>query len=373
MLKPSINLNLIFEYPREMSKKVASQAECIKVIIRCRPMSKNEIKDGRECVVKMVHDKGEILIQKSSDDVPKVFTFDRVYDWNSTQESIFNETAYPIIENVLQGYNGTIFAYGQTGTGKTFTISGIPKDPQLKGVMARAFETVFKSIECDPKKQYLVRASYLELYNEEIMDLLSKKGEAKLELKEKENTVYVKDLSTFVVKSPEDMMEVFNEGTVNRHVRATNMNDVSSRSHSIFTITIESSEIGPDGKSHIRVGKLNIVDLAGSERMNKTGSTGAGAKEGIKINLSLSTLCHVISSLTDPKCTFIPYRDSKLTRLLQDSLGGNTKTCMIANIGPADYNTEETLSTLRYASRAKNIQNKPRINEDPKDTMIREF
>jgi kinesin family protein 3/17 len=221
--------------------------------------------------------------------------------------------------------------------------------------MARAFETVFKSIECDPKKQYLVRASYLELYNEEIRDLLSKNGEAKLELKEKENTVYVKDLSTFVVKSPDDMMEVFNEGTVNRHVRATNMNEMSSRSHSIFTITIESSEIGPDDKSHIRVGKLNIVDLAGSERMNKTGSTGEGAKEGIKINLSLSTLCHVISSLTDPKCTFIPYRDSKLTRLLQDSLGGNTKTCMIANIGPADYNIEETLSTLRYASRAKNI------------------
>lgn len=185
--------------------------------------------------------------------------------------------------------------------------------------------------------------------------------------------VYVKDLSTFVVKSPDDMMEVFNDGTVNRHVRATNMNDSSSRSHSIFTVTVESSEFGVDGKPHIKVGKLNIVDLAGSERMDKTGAQGDGAKEGIKINLSLSTLCHVISSLTDPKCTFVPYRDSKLTRLLQDSLGGNTKTCMIANIGPADYNTEETLSTLRYASRAKNITNKPKINEDPKDTMIREF
>lgn len=151
------------------------------------------------------------------------------------------------------------------------------------------------------------------------------------------------------------------------------MNDQSSRSHSLFCVTIESSEIGPDGKSHIKVGKLNIVDLAGSERMSKTKAEGDRAKEGIKINLSLSTLCHVISSLTDPKCTFVPYRDSKLTRLLQDSLGGNTKTVMIANIGPADYNMEETLSTLRYASRAKNIQNKPQINEDPKDTMIREF
>jgi hypothetical protein len=151
------------------------------------------------------------------------------------------------------------------------------------------------------------------------------------------------------------------------------MNDQSSRSHSLFTITIESSETGADGKSHIKVGKLNIVDLAGSERQSKTKAEGDRMKEGIKINLSLSTLCHVISSLTDPKCTFVPYRDSKLTRLLQDSLGGNTKTVMIANIGPADYNMEETLSTLRYASRAKNIQNKPRINEDPKDTMIREF
>lgn len=205
------------------------------------------------------------------------------------------------------------------------------------------------------------------------MDLLSKNGTAKLELKEKDQTVYVKDLSTFVVKSPENMMEVFNEGQLNRHVGETNMNEKSSRSHSLFTITVEMAEVGLDGKSHIRVGKLNIVDLAGSERQSKTGATGARLLEATKINLSLSTLCHVISSLTDPKCTYIPYRDSKLTRLLQDSLGGNTKTVMIANIGPADYNADETLSTLRYASRAKHIENKPRINEDPKDTMLREF
>jgi len=218
-----------------------------------------------------------------------------------------------------------------------------------------------------------VRASYLEIYNEEVRDLLSKNGQSKLDIKEKEGVPYVKDLSTFVVKSPEDLLQVFNDGTVNRHVGATNMNDQSSRSHSIFTITIESSEFGQDGKSHIRVGKLNIVDLAGSERQDKTGSTGERLKEATKINLSLSTLCHVISSLTDPKCTYVPFRDSKLTRLLQDSLGGNTKTVMIANIGPVDYNIEETLSTLRYASRAKLIQNKPKINEDPKDTMLREF
>jgi kinesin family protein 3/17 len=151
------------------------------------------------------------------------------------------------------------------------------------------------------------------------------------------------------------------------------MNAHSSRSHSLFTITVERSELGADGKPHIRVGKLNMVDLAGSERLSKTGATGDGLKEATKINLSLSTLCHVISSLTDPKSTYIPYRDSKLTRLLQDSLGGNTKTIMIANCGPADYNYDETLTTLRYADRAKQIKNKPRINEDPKDAMLREF
>jgi len=151
------------------------------------------------------------------------------------------------------------------------------------------------------------------------------------------------------------------------------MNEHSSRSHTVFSITVESSQLDDDGVAHIKVGKLNIVDLAGSERQSKTGATGDRLKEATKINLSLSTLCHVISSLVDPKCTYVPYRDSKLTRILQDSLGGNTKTVMIAACGPADYNTDETVSTLRYASRAKNIENKPKINEDPKDAMIREF
>jgi len=221
--------------------------------------------------------------------------------------------------------------------------------------MPRSFEAIFRQIECDSTKEYLVRASYLEIYNEEIRDLLYKQGQKKLDLKDKDTGVYVKDLSTFVVKTTHDLMDVFNEGNVNRHVGATNMNEHSSRSHSVFTITVESSELGDDGKAHIKVGKLNIVDLAGSERQSKTGATGDRLKEATKINLSLSTLCHVISSLTDPKCTYIPYRDSKLTRILQDSLGGNTKTVMIAACGPTDYNTEETIGTLRYASRAKAI------------------
>jgi hypothetical protein len=325
-------------------------------------------------VVKMVHETGEVMIQKPGEEIPKCFTFDSVYDWNSEQETLFAETAYPICENVVQGYNGTIFAYGQTGTGKTWTITGVPKDPKLKGVMPRAFENIFSQIHSDTQRQYLVRVSYLEIYNEEIRDLMNKKNaNKKLELKDKDTGVYVKDLTTYVVKKPEDMLKVFEEGNLARHVGATNMNEHSSRSHSVFTITVESSEVDENGEAHIKVGKLNIVDLAGSERQSKTGATGDLLKEACKINLSLSTLCHVISSLTDPKCTYIPYRDSRLTRILQDSLGGNTKTVMIAAMGPADYNTEESLSTLRYANRAKQIQNKPKINEDPKDAMIREF
>ena len=185
--------------------------------------------------------------------------------------------------------------------------------------------------------------------------------------------VYVKDLSYFAAKTDKEVREVMSIGMKNRSVGATAMNSQSSRSHSLFQITVERSEIGADGKQHIRVGKLNMVDLAGSERQSKTNAVGDRLKEATKINLSLSSLCHVISSLTDPKATHIPYRDSKLTRLLQDSLGGNTKTVMIANVGPADYNYEETMNTLRYASRAKNIQNKPRINEDPKDALLREY
>lgn len=219
-----------------------------------------------------------------------------------------------------------------------------------------------------------MRASYLEIYNEEIRDLLSKNPKNKLDLHEKPDTgVYTKDLSYFAVKNVQEIQDVMTIGQKNRSVRETNMNAHSSRSHSLFTITVERSELGADGKPHIRVGKLNMVDLAGSERLSKTGATGDGLKEATKINLSLSTLCHVISALTDPKSTYIPYRDSKLTRLLQDSLGGNTKTVMISNVGPADYNYDETMNTLRYASRAKNIQNKPRINEDPKDALLREY
>jgi hypothetical protein len=185
--------------------------------------------------------------------------------------------------------------------------------------------------------------------------------------------VFVKDLTTCIVKSIAEIEKYMDQGTNNRMTGETAMNKDSSRSHSIFTIYIETAEADEEGDQRIKAGKLNLVDLAGSERQSKTQATGARLKEATSINLSLSALGNVISALVEGKSGHIPYRDSKLTRLLQDSLGGNTKTVMIAAISPADYNYEETLTTLRYASRAKMIKNKPRVNQDPKDALLKQY
>jgi hypothetical protein len=244
---------------------------------------------------------------------------------------------------------------------------------ELRGIIPNAFHHVFHTIDVTKDKQFLVRASYIEIYQEDVRDLLSKDTKRKLELRENADSgVYVKDLTTFVVKDVAECDRVMNIGTKAKTVGATAMNDRSSRSHTIFLITVESSET-IDGRDHFCVGKLNLVDLAGSERQSKTHATGDRLKEATKINLSLSALGNVIKALVDAKSQHVPYRDSKLTRLLQDSLGGNTKTVMVANTGPADYNFDETINTLRYANRAKSIKNKPRINEDPKDAMLREY
>uniref|UniRef100_A0A8B9JPG4 Kinesin-like protein n=1 Tax=Astyanax mexicanus TaxID=7994 RepID=A0A8B9JPG4_ASTMX len=359
-----------------MSKSKSSEA--VKVVVRCRPMNEKERAANFERVVSVDVKLGQVAVRNpkgaSSHEHPKVFTFDSVYDWNSKQIDLYDETFRPLVDSVLLGFNGTIFAYGQTGTGKTYTMEGVRNDPERRGVIPNSFEHIFTHISRSQNQQYLVRASYLEIYQEEIRDLLSKDQSRRLELKERPDTgVYVKDLSSFVTKSVREIEHVMNVGNQNRSVGATNMNEHSSRSHAIFVITIECSELGPDGENHIRVGKLNLVDLAGSERQTKTGAQGERLKEATKINLSLSALGNVISALVDGRSTHIPYRDSKLTRLLQDSLGGNARTVMVANIGPASYNVEETLTTLRYSNRAKNIKNKPRINEDPKDALLREF
>uniref|UniRef100_A0A8C6SMM3 Kinesin-like protein n=1 Tax=Neogobius melanostomus TaxID=47308 RepID=A0A8C6SMM3_9GOBI len=348
-------------------------AETVQVVVRCRPMNSKEQAAKYDRVVSVDVKLGQIIV-KNPRDVPKIFTFDSVYDSNSKQLDLYDETFRPLVDSVLLGFNGTIFAYGQTGTGKTYTMEGVKKDVEKRGVIPNSFEHIFTHISRSQNQQYLVRASYLEIYQEEIKDLLAKDQSRRLELRERPDTgVYVKDLSSFVTKSVREIETVMDVGNQNRSVGATNMNEHSSRSHAIFVIAVECSELGVDGENHLRMGKLNLVDLAGSERQTKTGAQGERLKEATKINLSLSALGNVISALVDGRSSHIPYRDSKLTRLLQDSLGGNARTVMVANIGPASYNVEETLTTLRYANRAKNIKNKPRINEDPKDALLREF
>eukprot|EP00698_Gefionella_okellyi_P002982 TRINITY_DN12815_c0_g1_i1.p1 TRINITY_DN12815_c0_g1~~TRINITY_DN12815_c0_g1_i1.p1 ORF type:complete len:705 (+),score=184.81 TRINITY_DN12815_c0_g1_i1:34-2148(+) len=346
--------------------------ECVKVIVRCRPMSEQEETDGRKKIVSMDFALGSVSLKaKEAGGPPKVFTFDSVYDERSRQIDVYRDYGHPIVESIMRGYNGTIFAYGQTGSGKTFTMEG-KGAPEDRGIIPNAFFDIFTAISHETHKQFLVRVSFLEIYQEDIYDLLAKRK--KCELKEDpEKGVYVKDITYIGIKNEREIEKVMEVGKKNRRAAATSMNANSSRSHSIFTITVESSEVGPDGENHIRVGKLNLVDLAGSERQAKTHAEGDRLKEAIKINLSLSALGNVIKALVKKGSTHIPYRDSKLTRLLQDSLGGNTKTVMVAAIGPADWNFDETISTLRYATRAKSIRNKPKINEDPKDALLRQF
>ncbi len=254
-------------------------------------------------------------------------------------------------------------------------MGGVASDPVLMGVIPRAFRQIFDHIATNnvPGKKFLVRASYIEIYNEEVRDLIAYHPTNRLELKEHpDKGVYIAGVLKTTVSSVEQISKLMDQGMSNRSVGSTLMNADSSRSHSIFTVEVETSEPNEAGDETIKQGVLNLVDLAGSERQGKTGATGQRLKEGAKINLSLSALGNVISSLVAGK-THIPYRDSKLTRLLQNSLGGNAKTLMIAAISPAHYNYEETLSTLRYANRAKNIKNKPKVNEDPRDTLLREY
>ncbi|EQC31811.1 hypothetical protein SDRG_10600 [Saprolegnia diclina VS20] len=351
----------------------AKGRETVKVVVRCRPLFGKEITEGRQSIVTMDVAAAVVSIKCPDSDALKSFTFDSVYDEHTVQRQFYDESGYPLVESVFEGYNGTIFAYGQTGCGKTHTMQGKDSPPELRGVIPHAFDHVFENIGADTEREYMVRATYLEIYNEDIRDLLGDDSKQKLELKESaDGGVYVKDLTEVVVSDVASINRVMARGFKNRTIAATLMNEGSSRSHSIFTIVVEISE-KVNGEDHFRAGKLNLVDLAGSERQSKTGATGARLKEGCKINLSLSALGNVISALVDGKGKHIPYRDSKLTRLLQDSLGGNTKTVMVAAISPADYNFDETLSTLRYANRAKNIKNKPTVNEDPKDAKLREY
>ena len=355
-----------------MKGKKQGKSECVKVAIRVRPMNKHEKEQNSKLCVTVDTANNTVSVISDRNEA-KTFPFDYVYPMETTQREVYDQVAFPIVDSIFQGYNGTVFAYGQTGCGKTYTMMGIVTDPELKGIIPNAFSHIFGFIKTEGEaKKFFLRCSFVEIYNEEVRDLLGNKDK-KLDIREdhKKGT-FVKDLTYITIKSTADIENCLERGNKNRHVGQTSMNDQSSRSHSLFTVYLEIEEKGDNNQSRIKSGKLNLVDLAGSERVGKTNATGQTFDEGKKINLSLTALGSVIDALSQNR-KYVPYKDSKLTRLLADSLGGNTKTVMFANISPASYNYDETLGTLRYASRAKLIKNAPVVNEDPKDALLRKY
>ncbi|XP_052752742.1 kinesin-like protein Klp68D isoform X2 [Galleria mellonella] len=341
--------------------------ECVKVVVRCRPLSEREKKESYDEVVKVWPERGTVQVYNPKGE-DKLFTYDAAYDCSADTQTLYDEMVRPLVASVLDGFNGCVFAYGQTGTGKTHTMEGTADD---EGVIPRAFRHIWSHIEnnASPDVTHLVACSYVELYLEDVRDLLSKDNK-KLTIRGQElNGFYIPEMTSVVCKSAAEMVRVMKAGNRNRAAGRTDMNEHSSRSHAVFLVTVETAH---RKTNRIRVGKLNLVDLAGSERQRKTGASADRLREASRINQALSSLGNVISALAE-NSPHVPYRDSKLTRILQDSLGGNSKTIMIANIGPASYNYDETITTLRYAHRAKAIKNKPVRNEDPKDAKLREY
>ncbi|OAF61457.1 Kinesin heavy chain [Pseudogymnoascus destructans] len=332
----------------------------IKVVLRFRPQNRREIESGGEPIVTFDSDD---TCKLDSQEATGSFTFDRVFDMASKQSDIFDFSIRPTVDDILNGYNGTVFAYGQTGAGKSYTMMGTDmEDEQGRGVIPRIVEQIFASIVASPSNiEYTVRVSYMEIYMERIRDLLVPQNDNLPIHEEKNRGVYVKGLLEIYVSSVQEVYEVMRKGGNSRAVAATNMNQESSRSHSIFVITITQKNVETGSA---KSGQLFLVDLAGSEKVGKTGASGQTLEEAKKINKSLSALGMVINSLTDGKSSHIPYRDSKLTRILQESLGGNSRTTLIINASPSSYNDAETLSTMRFGMRAKAIKNKAKINAE---------
>jgi kinesin family member 5 len=291
------------------------------------------------------------------------FTFDRVFDTNASQVEVYNTAAKPIIESVMEGFNGTVFAYGQTGSGKTFTMQGPDiEDLEMQGIVPRMVRTVFNRIDNSSENiEFTVKVSMMEIYMEKIRDLLDP-TKSNMQIKvDKNKGIYVADLTERYIGSDLDVYDIMRIGNDNRKVASTTMNDQSSRSHSIFLMTIHQTNL--DDQT-CKTGILYLVDLAGSEKVGKTGASGHTLDEAKGINKSLSTLGKVINSLTDGKSTHIPYRESKLTRILSESLGGNARTALIITCSPSVYNDMETISTLRFGTAARNIKNKPKVNKE---------
>ncbi|XP_005079818.1 kinesin heavy chain isoform X2 [Mesocricetus auratus] len=328
--------------------------ECsIKVLCRFRPLNQAEILRGDKFIPIFQGDDSVIIGGKP-------YVFDRVFPPNTTQEQVYHACAMQIVKDVLAGYNGTIFAYGQTSSGKTHTMEGKLHDPQLMGIIPRIARDIFNHIySMDENLEFHIKVSYFEIYLDKIRDLLDV-TKTNLSVHEDKNRVpFVKGCTERFVSSPEEILDVIDEGKSNRHVAVTNMNEHSSRSHSIFLINIKQENIETEQKLS---GKLYLVDLAGSEKVSKTGAEGAVLDEAKNINKSLSALGNVISALAEGTKSYVPYRDSKMTRILQDSLGGNCRTTMFICCSPSSYNDAETKSTLMFGQRAKTIKNTASVN-----------
>ena len=339
----------------------------IKVVCRFRPLNEKEHEIEKESTnegTQLINflSNSQLQFTSLSESQTYNFNFDNIFPPNTTQSEIYDSSAKEIISSVLNGYNGTIFAYGQTSSGKTYTMTGELDNAEKEGIIPRMIHHVFHEILCSDNSniEYTVKVSIIEIYMEKIKDLIDI-SKNNLQIHEsKEKGVYIDNLSEYYVSNENEVYDYIKIGNQNRTVSSTNMNDTSSRSHSIVIMSIIQRNIKDNA---IKTGKLYLVDLAGSEKLTKTGAEGITLEEAKMINKSLSALGMVINSLTDGKSTHIPYRNSKLTRILSESLGGNAKTCLIITCSPSSFNEAETLSTLRFGERAKKIKNKPKINK----------
>ncbi|XP_051132208.1 kinesin-like protein KIN-5C [Andrographis paniculata] len=366
----------------------------VQVLLRCRPFSDDEVRNNAPQVVTCNDYHREVSVSQNiaGKHIDRVFTFDKVFGPNAKQKDLYDQAIVPIVNEVLEGFNCTIFAYGQTGTGKTYTMEGEckrskagPKGelPPEAGVIPRAIKQIFDTLESQ-NAEYSVKVTFLELYNEEITDLLAPEDLSRVAAEDKQKKqlplmedgkggVLVRGLEEEIVTCASEIFTLLERGSAKRRTAETLLNKQSSRSHSLFSITIHIKEATPEGEELIKCGKLNLVDLAGSENISRSGAREGRAREAGEINKSLLTLGRVINALVE-HLGHIPYRDSKLTRLLRDSLGGRTKTCIIATVSPAVHCLEETLSTLDYAHRAKHIKNKPEVNQKMmKSTLIKDL
>ncbi|XP_077168436.1 kinesin-like protein KIF1B isoform X5 [Paroedura picta] len=361
----------------------------VKVAVRVRPFNSREISKESKCIIQMQGNSTSILNPKNPKEPAKSFSFDYSY-WSHTshddpcfasQNRVYNDIGKEMLLHAFEGYNVCIFAYGQTGAGKSYTMMGKQEENQA-GIIPQLCEELFEKINDNSNEEisYSVEVSYMEIYCERVRDLLNPKNKGNLRVREHPLLgPYVEDLSKLAVTSYTDIADLMDAGNKARTVAATNMNETSSRSHAVFTIVFTQKKHDPETDlSTEKVSKISLVDLAGSERADSTGAKGTRLKEGANINKSLTTLGKVISALAEvskkkKKTDFIPYRDSVLTWLLRENLGGNSRTAMVAALSPADINYDETLSTLRYADRAKQIKCNAVINEDPNAKLVREL